>query len=693
MGKLTKAQVRRAVQKKEETLSDEELFSSDAFREMMQDTVSAVCSRLGDRNATVRTEYSPRSNMTAFTNGGIIHLNSMAPMIRGLPTRWEKYVSNFGLVTHECGHILHTDFVTLNKLRSHWGGVPFSFGKFYRPDDETRASEIEAYCKSHPGTAKVYAGALSSMCNTLEDAFIENCLYEEFDGLCAAGLQLNSRECLRASPTEKELYGKVIQGEISQIDAAAVILLINRFGGDPASGGALDEKEEQIKEKISEVLERCAPFVEELYWEYAGEKRAKLYNEVALRLFDLLPMQQEQTQNESNQEGSSETDEQTSGMGTDTSETSPDISSPDADRLYGNARAMEMQSGASEEAQGITRPIKAETDREASKEGRQQAADAAASESVLNNYTSRGQRTIAQELFLMENELEHLQELRREADQLYSGSRPKGSRYLGFSGYLIDRPPAFRRDEYERIYKDVKRPADALRRKLDNILKDRKEGGTDTGYLMGQRFVARDVCHNDGKYFSRELMPDGPPDAVFGLMIDESGSMRGYKSERAREAAILLEDVLRKLDVGCLVIGHDSNGIVAELNIYADFDTNDGYDSYRLAGISTGGRNCDGAVITYMGERLLKRPEQHKVLLVISDGCPTESSFYDADPQKDTVLAVERYRRAGIRIFGAVIDKYNDVKEIYGENYCFECSENGSLQRSLMKIVKRYVLK
>ena len=62
-------------------------------------------------------------------------------------------------------------------------------------------------------------------------------------------------------------------------------------------------------------------------------------------------------------------------------------------------------------------------------------------------------------------------------------------------------------------------------------------------------------------------------------------------------------------------------------------------------------------------------------MIVISDGSPTRTSFFDPNnPVSDTMLAIKEARRKGLRIFGAVVDDYENVSEIYGKDYSFDCS-------------------
>ena len=249
--------------------------------------------------------------------------------------------------------------------------------------------------------------------------------------------------------------------------------------------------------------------------------------------------------------------------------------------------------------------------------------------------------------------------------------------------------------KYEEIFKDVRKSSMNLSQKINNILKERDTDSMANGFLMGQRFNAKDLVNRDGKYFSREIIPDGKPKTVFSLLIDESGSMlSNLNFEKARRVAILFDDTLTRLSIPHQIVGHSTKngGLDVFLNCYQDFDTLDGKDKYRLVNVSAHGGNIDGAAITYMGEKLLKRSEEKKVLIVISDGLPAGSSFYDKDNVTDTILAIKTYRKKGINIYGACIACYENISKLYGEGFSFDANELNILEKEFIRIIKKYLV-
>ena len=65
-----------------------------------------------------------------------------------------------------------------------------------------------------------------------------------------------------------------------------------------------------------------------------------------------------------------------------------------------------------------------------------------------------------------------------------------------------------------------------------------------------------------------------------------------------------------------------------ELYAYAEFDSIDNKDQYRLMDMSARCGNRDGAALRYVAERLMTRPEPIKLLIITSDGQPAACGYY-----------------------------------------------------------------
>ena len=84
--------------------------------------------------------------------------------------------------------------------------------------------------------------------------------------------------------------------------------------------------------------------------------------------------------------------------------------------------------------------------------------------------------------------------------------------------------------------------------------------------------------------------------------------------------SIVVYDFCRALNIPVTIYGHDTiYGGSVDLYSFAEFDSLDGNDKYRLMNIHDGGSNRDGCAVRYVAEKLCKRNEQTKLFIVVSD--------------------------------------------------------------------------
>ena len=124
---------------------------------------------------------------------------------------------------------------------------------------------------------------------------------------------------------------------------------------------------------------------------------------------------------------------------------------------------------------------------------------------------------------------------------------------------------------------------------------------------------------------------------------------------------------------------------------YAEFDSIDGNDKYRLMDISARNDNRDGAALRYVAEQLFKRQEEVKLLILVSDGQPAADGYYGSAAEEDLRGIKQEYRRKGILFVAAAIgdDKAN-IERIYGDSY-LDITDLNQLPVKLTTIVKRHI--
>ncbi len=179
---------------------------------------------------------------------------------------------------------------------------------------------------------------------------------------------------------------------------------------------------------------------------------------------------------------------------------------------------------------------------------------------------------------------------------------------------------------------------------------DQEEG------LLDHRKLARIIAYPGEEYiYKRELDTDFR-DTVVTLLIDNSGSMRGRPITIAAMCADIISRTLERCGVKCEILGFTTKewkgghsykqwlkdnrpknpGRLNDLLhiIYKPADA-----GWRTARKNLGlmlkdgllKENIDGEAIAWACERLMKRPEQRRILMVISDGAPVDDSTLSAN--------------------------------------------------------------
>lgn len=249
-------------------------------------------------------------------------------------------------------------------------------------------------------------------------------------------------------------------------------------------------------------------------------------------------------------------------------------------------------------------------------------------------------------------------------------------------------------DAYDSVAPALLTISRQLQRSLVQQLKDRQRGGKQTGLLMGRRLDAHALCRDDGKVFYKNALPNEIPQMSVALLLDESGSMASAdRCTYARAAAIILYDFCQSLRIPIMIYGH-STGYSHNVCLYsyAEFESIDHDDKYRLMDISARGGNRDGAALRYVAEGLSKRPEEVKILILVSDGQPADYGYLGTAAEEDLRGIKTEYRRKGILFLAAAIgDDKQNIERIYGDAY-MDITDLSKLPVKLTNAVKKHLM-
>lgn len=353
--------------------------------------------------------------------------------------------------------------------------------------------------------------------------------------------------------------------------------------------------------------------------------------------------------------------------------------------------------------QGRTKPVDSEEINKDEVEASKRAAEAAEPDSSAKKIF----KDIDQEESNEKDEINHLNSLQVEARELLdklNKAFKNETNFYGYFGrvdpwkYVIHRdgmPSENLYNRYVNTYGEVAPLVETTTRKIEKVLKERERSGYNGGYMFGKfdsKALIKSSYYGDGKVFKRRSNPNGTPKTAFSILVDMSGSMIGQKERMARKTAILLDAVLSKVGLPYAITGFTGSYDTTDMYCFKDYHDSK-YDKYRLAGICALNGNRDAAAIAYCCEKLLKVPALKHVLIVISDGCPTELAFQGGDPVEDTKRIVTEYIHKNVDVFGAVIDgNIKDISRIYG-NRTLDLRTLSNLPTELVGLVKRYVLR
>ena len=181
---------------------------------------------------------------------------------------------------------------------------------------------------------------------------------------------------------------------------------------------------------------------------------------------------------------------------------------------------------------------------------------------------------------------------------------------------------------------------------------------------------------NDARVFRRRIETD-TKDVAVELVIDISGSMGGQKAQLATESAYALSQVLERLNIKheviCFTTGHMPPHLESEYNDSAR--KIGGYSRYEplympviktfderhttnvkerfgwLPNINFMRNNVDGECVELAAQRLMRRREMGKAMIVLSDGYPAaHGARGDLNEHLETV--VKNIGKAGIKVVG-----------------------------------------
>ena len=260
------------------------------------------------------------------------------------------------------------------------------------------------------------------------------------------------------------------------------------------------------------------------------------------------------------------------------------------------------------------------------------------------------------------------------------------------------------RNEYQAAYADIMkrraRDISLLTASLRKIFQ--QDTGENIRALSGRYNVVRASKQSSVKIFDRRRAPKNLDDLAVMLLIDESGSMTGIKEEIAKETAITMAESFAKLNIPCYIMGFTTGSYYSKKGRNYDA-VHHHYVSWKntkeerltLAGISAQASNFDGYAIRNATAILKKKPAEHKILFVISDGYPACKKYRSqSEGIADTTEAIQEAKKAATVLGIGIGDCQPEIlKHMYKGSFVHAKNVDDlsiTLTRNLRKILKNF---
>jgi cobalamin biosynthesis protein CobT len=187
-------------------------------------------------------------------------------------------------------------------------------------------------------------------------------------------------------------------------------------------------------------------------------------------------------------------------------------------------------------------------------------------------------------------------------------------------------------------------------------------------------------------------------DAAISVLVDMSGSMSGMKAHYALASAMLLNEVCSTLNIPLEITGftdgHNRDYFMAPVMLlYKGFSDLKISPDTLIQSFSQGtaymAGNPDGENILWAYERLLKRKERKRLLLVLSDGAPAASKLSTGIEEftKKTIEEIETSKK--VEIYGLGLCS-TSVKYYYKAHSVVD--EPQQIPSKLLELIERKIL-
>lgn len=728
-----KNSLKRAISAERDKLTDKEVFLSSAFKDFAESLLRGVGKIYNMPKFKINVFWGDEKGIVACVDENCeFTLNANNVYLQGLD-RKHRFPALIGCLCHEVSHRLWTDFKETNRIVNQ---IKVGTIQSY----EARA--LNAYLQKFPEQRGQVKGLFLRVSNIIEDGAIErtfNNTYMGYRKYLTAMRQL-------ASAMERETIESNGSSGDTVIDFLNLLLAYAVNGFEPDNFDNIE---------ATEALEYLKPTINASLIEQSSKKRCYYCVTIVSELINFLQEKEEEKKNQ-NKNDSSNNDDSSSNDNSSSSDSSGsndpanendssdkeqnsssnqgDADDTDSDNGKGSDEANDSASdesadgsdGESENSDASNNNLNLSDDLSgeegdssnanysplddnsdsSSSSSSNSTQQQAPSNDVINhgdcsNELSDVENNVAQEKVEQKQE----EELQKQCNTL-KNDMDFSDFHRGVRSTITRITDTSKCRDFDEINKECDTILKRLIKEWVKQIHDLQIGDNLNGLYSGRRL--KQAYRTDLKRFSSKKAPENIPDMSICLLIDMSGSMNGPSIEAARKSAMLIYKFCKELDIRFCCYGHQKSGTV-RLSSFAEFDSIDGKDLYRIANIEkyVGGCNRDGYALRYCAEKLSKEQAAEKILIIISDGAPNDGNYgfwhikdkpsnyemSDSGNAKLDIVEIEKNcAKQGISIITAGIgNDADEIKDLYEYGVSKKVAPQFLEITDLSKMPKRFV--
>ena len=717
--------IRKMVEDRKSTIKEKDLFTSRLMAAHFED-INAASLKVYNihRDVHVILVWRENDGFVACTDKQIVWLNAANTFDLEECSRKTRYLILQGENGHELGHILFTDFLAGQSYMRYFTNRIWypSAPPADTPEDAEAIREIFEYTEKDPMYEKTLAKLVSNINNIIEDGYIEDRMLRYFPGTIGQGLSFARKLHFDSMPTLSEMIDEEKEGTPAISTILQLVLSYVKFGKLKYGDTPLSDDRVQFVFELLPVLDMAVQsgdvndrlmatnLVLVKAWKYVKEFIENIDTEddtdtdsaSEKALSKLAKVIAALVGNSEEAKGNSEP---VSDMGI--LSTASSSGTEEAREKTAELAAMSGAAGVSADSAEDENPSHPEDTEggSVSEEGSSGSTRLNLGTIFDNEYEGAGELRAVDDLDkILEGIAERdtmrvLEEMRTSMLQTEANGLEYGDIHDGIT-VVIHRTALVSDDakmQYHATAERLLQISKQLQRSIKQQLKDVQLGGKRTGLMMGRRIDTHALVRNDGKCFYKNSLPQEMPQLAVGLLLDESGSM--WCSDRAlyaRYTAIVIYDFCRALGIPVTIYGHTTTdsrkyGHSLDMYSYAEFEGIDDDDKYRLMDITARSNNRDGMALRFLAEKLVRRPEQEKILILVSDGQPADDDYYGNVADEDLRQTVKEYTRKGLLFIAAAIgDDKPEIERIYGDAF-MDISDLSTLPEKLTSVIKKHI--